>query len=107
MAQIIGGKVKCAEYVPGGRHQALADSAIAAMGKESTAVLLANHGPVVGGRNLGEATVAAQVLEKAAGLYLRAECLGKCFIIPDEMVEEERNRFLYKYGKEYPVDIKE
>jgi L-fuculose-phosphate aldolase len=107
MAQIIGGTVKCAGYVPGGRHQELADSAAKAIGGEATAVLLSNHGPVVGGRNLREAVVASEVLEKAAGLFIRAESLGGCRKIPDEMIREERHRFLFKYGREYPVEVKE
>lgn len=100
MAQIIGGEVKCAEYSPGGRHADLANAAVEAMGKDSAAVLLANHGPVVAGRDLAEAVVAAQVLEKAARVYLYATSAGGCTSIPAEFVSEERDRYLYKYGRE-------
>jgi len=99
MAQIIGGDVHCAPYTPGGRHQALADAAVAAMGQDACAVLLANHGALTGGHTLAEAVVATEVLEKAAMLYLFAEQLGGCQRIPAECVAEERHRFVYKYGK--------
>ena len=100
MAQIIGGEVRCAPYVSGADHEGLAKAAWEAMGEESAAVLLANHGPVVGGRTLAEAVIAAQVLEKAAMMYIHATLLGGCTSIPADGVREERHRFLYKYGKE-------
>jgi ribulose-5-phosphate 4-epimerase/fuculose-1-phosphate aldolase len=70
------------------------------MGQESSAVLLANHGPLVGGRDLAEAIVAAQVLEKAAMAMLLTPSIGGPTVIPEDLVKEERHRFLYKYGKE-------
>jgi L-fuculose-phosphate aldolase len=100
MAQIIGGPVRCSEYVPGGHHRQLGEAAWAAMGPDVTAVLLANHGPVAGGRNLSEAVTAARVLEKAAFLYVTACQMGSCTEISADEVTEERNRFLFKYGKE-------
>lgn len=100
MAQIIGAEVRCSKYAPGGRHRGLAEAARDAMGTEAAAVLLANHGPVAGGRNLAEAVVAARVLEKAAFVYVTATLLGGCSLIPEAEVSEERHRFLYKYGRE-------
>lgn len=98
MAQIIGGTVNCSEYVPGGRHKELAEAAVLALHKEAAAVLLANHGVIVGGCSLEEALAATLVLEKAAGMMLCGA--GKVVPIPDELVKEERFRYLYKYGKE-------
>ena len=98
-AQIIGAEVHCSRYVRGGCHLDLARAAQEAIGPDAAAVLLANHGPVVGGRNLAEALVAAQVLEKAAQVFVWANSLGGCRIIPEESVRAERERFLYKYGK--------
>jgi L-fuculose-phosphate aldolase len=106
MAQIIGGTVHCARYTPGGRHRDLAEAACAAIGPDAAAVLLANHGPVVGGRNLDEAVIAAQVLEKAARVYLYAESVGGGCPIAPELVAEERHRFFFKYGKEDPIEVK-
>jgi L-fuculose-phosphate aldolase len=98
MAQIIGAEVRCAPYVRGGDHRGLAAGAAQALGPTATAVLLANHGPVVTGRTLAEALVAAQVLEKAALMYVLAQDLGGARIIPPEAVALERDRYLYKYG---------
>lgn len=98
MSQIIGGEVMCAEYTPAGRHKSLAEAAVSVMGDHAAAVLLANHGPIVCGRTLAEALTAAQVLEKSAMAFLSAIPLGGCVPIPDELVREERYRFLYKYG---------
>jgi L-ribulose-5-phosphate 4-epimerase len=98
MSQILGGEVACAPYVPAGRHEDLGRAASEAIGDASMAVLLGNHGPVVGGRNLAEALVAAQVLEKAARSLIYTTVLGGAVEIPAESVASERFRFLYKYG---------
>lgn len=100
MAQIIGGEVRCTHYASGGRSKDLSEEACATIGDDSTAVLLANHGAVVGGRNLAEAVTACQILEKAAFIYINAAAIGGAKPIPLELVTEERNRLLYRYGKE-------
>jgi L-ribulose-5-phosphate 4-epimerase len=98
MAQIIGGRVNCSEYSRGGMHEELGRKATQAIGDEAMAVLLANHGPIVGGRTLDEALVASAVLEKAAQCALFAAVLGGMREIAPEDVRAERDRFLYKYG---------
>ncbi len=98
VAQIVGGQVNCTPYVPGGHHLELAKAACEALAPSSSAVLLANHGAVVGGRDLAEALVACQVLEKAAMMYVNAAPLGGCAALPATSVAEERHRYLYKYG---------
>jgi L-fuculose-phosphate aldolase len=98
MAQIIGGEVRCASYVPAGRHLELGENAARAIGDAAVAVLLGNHGPVVGGRTLAEALVATEVLEKAAGCFLACRPPLSLQPIPAANVESERERFLYKYG---------
>jgi len=65
---------------------------------EENAVLMANHGVMCCGRDLEEAFVASQVLEKAAFMMLAASAKGAVIPIPDEHVRSERHRFLYKYG---------
>ncbi len=97
MAQIIGGEVHCSEYVPAGQHMRIAEAVGAAIGEEN-AVLLANHGVLCCGRDLDEALVANQILEKAARMMLAAGGRDKVIPIPEEFVRSERNRFLYKYG---------
>jgi len=100
MAQMIGGQVKCTRYAPGGRNRDLSEVACQAIGENATAVLLGNHGAVVGGRTLAEAVTASKVLEKSAFIYIAAEAIGGCIAIPNELVGEERNRLLHHYGKE-------
>ena len=97
MAQLIG-EVRCAPYVRGGMHHALAEGAVAHLG-ESNAVLLSNHGPVCCGRDLEEALVVSQVLEKSAQVFLLASSVT-CGVhtIPAEHAVEERHRYLHRYG---------
>lgn len=97
MAQIIGGEVHCTRYVPAGQHKKIAEEVAITIGEEN-AVLLANHGMMCCGRNLEEALVASQILEKAALMMLAAGGAGKVVPIPEEYVRSERHRFLHKYG---------
>jgi len=97
MAQIIGGEVHCTRYVPAGQHKRIAEEVGGTIGEEN-AVLLANHGVLCCGRDLDEALVANQVLEKAAMMMLAAGGREKIIPIPEEFVRSERHRFLYKYG---------
>lgn len=103
MAEVVGGEVRCAPYVPAGRHRELANAAAENIGPDACAVLLANHGVVAGGRDLAEAVVANQFLEKAAMILIQAASLGGARPIPEERWREERHRYLYKYGK--PEDL--
>ena len=98
MAQIIGGEVQCSRYVVSSKHIAFGEAALEAMGTSVTAALLANHGVIVGGRSLQEAVATSAVLEKAAKMFVLGECLGGSKALPPEIVEEERHRYLYKYG---------
>ena len=97
LAQIIGGQVNCTRYVPAGQHRKIAEEVASTIGEEN-AVLLANHGVLCCGRDLDEAFVVSQILEKAALMMLASAALGPVIPIPDEFVRAERNRFLYKYG---------
>jgi len=95
--QIIGGQVNCTHYVPAGQHTRIAEEVANTIGDEN-AVLLANHGVMCCGRDLEEAFVASQILEKAAFMMLAAAANGEVISIPEEHVRSERHRFLYKYG---------
>ena len=64
IVQIIGGRVECAKYALCGTQE-LADNTVRALNGKK-AVLLANHGAVCWGKNLAEALLAAEILEKAA-----------------------------------------
>lgn len=94
MAALIGGEVRCARYVPAGRAPEMARSAREAMGRDACAVLLANHGVVSGGRELAEAVVAAQVLERAAAILIQSEALGGATPIAEQHWRAERVRYL-------------
>ena len=99
MAEAIGGEVHCSEYQPAGRHRAMAEAARRAIGPDACAVLIGNHGVVVGGRDMNETIAACQILEKAAMALIQSEALGGARPIPEELWREERHRYLYKYGK--------
>jgi L-fuculose-phosphate aldolase len=97
LVQIIGGQVNCTRYVPAGQHTRIAEEVANTIGDEN-AVLLANHGVMCCGRDLEEAFVASEILEKAAFMMLAAAAKGEVISIPEEHVRSERHRFLYKYG---------
>jgi L-ribulose-5-phosphate 4-epimerase len=97
LAQIIGGQINCTHYVPAGQHRRIAEEVANTIGEEN-AVLLANHGVICCGRDLEEAFVASQIVEKAALMMLAAGGIGPVIGIPEEYVRSERHRFLYKYG---------
>jgi len=105
MAEVIGGEVQCARYVPAGRHRALAAAARDAIGPDACAVLLANHGVLAGGRDLAEAIVACQFVEKAAMIVIHAAAIGGAVPIEEALWREERERYLTKYGR--PEDMAE
>jgi L-ribulose-5-phosphate 4-epimerase len=102
MSQIIGGRVCCTKYKPAGPHMDLAEAAAETIGETACAVLLGNHGPVVGGRDVAEALVASQILEKNARTFVYTQLMKKGIAVPDPLVAEERHRFLYRYGS--PAD---
>jgi L-fuculose-phosphate aldolase len=97
LAQIVGGAINCTRYVSGGSHRQLAEEVVAKLG-DVNAVLLANHGVLCCGRDLPEAFVTSQIVEKAAFMMLAAASVGPVTIIPQKEVEAERHRYLYKYG---------
>ncbi len=103
MAEVIGGEVHCAPHVAAGRHRELALAAAEAIGPDACAVLLGNHGVVAGGRDLAEAAIASQFVEKAAMILIHAQAIGGVRPIAEEAWREERHRYLYKYGK--PEDL--
>jgi len=58
------------------------------------ALLLRNHGVVVRGRSIEEATVLAILLEKAAKFHVIASQLGQCFTSSSEEILKKRERIL-------------
>jgi L-fuculose-phosphate aldolase len=74
MAQIIGPSVRCAEYAPSNTDKIVKVTVKALKGRY--AALMANHGAVCIGRDMKEAFVVCQVLEKACRAFIEAEFLG-------------------------------
>lgn len=71
--------VKCANYATFGTDE-LANNAFKAM-KDRKAVLLANHGLLVGSNNLSQAFNITEEIEYCAELYYRAKSIGKPIIL--------------------------
>ncbi len=98
MAELIGAEVGCTPYIAGGEHRAMAAAACDAIGTESCAVLLGNHGVIVGGRDLDEALAANQALERAALITLHAQAIGGVTPLSTAEARAERERFVHRYG---------
>ena len=78
--------------------EAIAAAAVNALG-DRQAVLLANHGAVACGETLAEALMIAEVLEKAAQIYILAEQLGGARLLSDADVQCMRSFYLQSYRK--------
>ena len=74
MTQIIGPTVRVAEYALPSTKKITKKTVKALKGRN--AALMANHGAVCVGRDLEEAFVVCQVLEKACKAFIEAEFLG-------------------------------
>lgn len=97
IVQIIGGRVECAEYALPGTEE-LAQNAVAAMAGRK-AVLLANHGAVVWGKNLSDALIVAEVLEKAAQIVIICQQCGGAVELPDEDIQVMHRFYTEHYQK--------
>jgi L-fuculose-phosphate aldolase len=94
----LGGEIKVAEYsLPG--SQDLVSNVIPALGPRN-AVILANHGALTVGRDMKEAFVNCEMLEKTAKIYLWALGLGKTNTVPPVAIEMEQAYFNYLFGED-------
>ena len=89
LAQVAGGKINCARYVPGGQQLKLVRAVAASIGKVNV-VPLANHGVVACGRHLVEAFVTLQIVKKGA-LLLLGSPWRTLPLIPGKFVREEHH----------------
>jgi len=105
MAELVGGEVRCAPHIAAGKHIELARAAREAIGPDAWAVLLANHGVVCGGCTIDEAVACCQIVEKSAMMFLFGGLLGGVRPIEESVWREERERYLFRYGK--PEDLKD
>jgi len=101
-AQVLGGTVPVARYAHAGSED-LAAAACEALGRESKAVLLANHGLVGLGKDLEEALLVCIIAEKTARIGLTARVLGTVNSLSPEDVQYLHQSFR-EYGQPRPVN---
>jgi len=87
----LGENVPTVEYAMAGTEE-LASNVASGLA-ERNAVLLANHGAVVCGKDLPDAFHKALLLEKAATIYVLARSVGEPKRLPDSSIEIEREIF--------------
>ena len=99
MSQLFGGKIPLSrQYIPAEQHQSLGRGAAEVI-EDKNGLIQRNHGPVACGRNLSEAALTVDVMEKACAIYL--DIINRPIKeIPSRFVQSERERFLFKYGHE-------
>ncbi len=96
-AQLVGGEVPVSEYAPAGSEE-LACSASQTLG-DCGAVLLANHGLVGVGKDIREALLICQIVEKACRVYIMSLSVGSPFCLDEKDVSSLRSAFLQSYGQ--------
>ena len=77
---------------------ALAQNAFAGLSGSTKALLLANHGTIALGADLGEAALNARILETLAATYWRALAVGTPVILTDAEIGDVTERHL-TYGQ--------
>lgn len=82
---IIGGEVKLAEYAPSGSEE-LAQNVVTAL-EERNAVLMMNHGVLGVGKDLREAFMVCEMVEKIAQAFYLSSTLGKINPLPEKAIE--------------------
>lgn len=85
-------EIPCAKYARYGTEE-LARNAMEAIGEDSNAVLLANHGLVAGGATLPKAYGLVKTLEFVAEIQLRAYAAGEPVLLTREELEEVKVGF--------------
>ncbi len=97
MAQIIGPSVRVADYALPNTKKIVRKTLRALKGRN--AALMANHGAVCIGRDMEEAFVVCQVLEKACRVFIEAEFLGGAKEISPVEAWIMHKYYLMKYSK--------
>lgn len=97
LAQIIGPSVRVADYALPSTNKIVKATVKALKGRN--AALMANHGAVCVGRDLDEAFVVCQVLEKACKAFIEAEFLGGAKHIGKFEAWMMHQVYLKKYSK--------
>lgn len=97
LAQIVGPSVRCADYALPSTKKIVKATVKAMRGRN--AALMANHGAVCAGRDLDEAFVVCQVLEKGCKAFIEAEFLGGAKHINKFEAWAMHQIYLKKYSK--------
>lgn len=97
LIQINGGSVNVAEYALPGTEQ-LAYHTAKALGNRQS-VLLANHGMIGCGRNLTEAMMVCELVEKAAQIFIHSQQLGGAHILSDNDISIMYSFYLEHYRR--------
>jgi L-fuculose-phosphate aldolase len=79
--ECLGGGIKLATYALHGSAK-LVENVISALGNRN-AVIMANHGTLCVGKNVKEAFINCEMLEKTAKIYIYASLLGNVNILSD------------------------
>ncbi|MBY9000766.1 MAG: class II aldolase/adducin family protein [Candidatus Heimdallarchaeota archaeon] len=95
MLVFLGGGVSCSEYAATGTEE-LGVNALEAMGSQN-AVILANHGLLIVGRNIEHCVFGSQLVEKMAKIYVKSVAMGKINEIPKGNV----SRLLERFNQEF------
>jgi len=98
MAQLIGPTIRVADYAKSSSKKMERGTIKALKGR--FAALLANHGAVCIGRDLEEAFVVSQVLEKACRTFIEAEFLGGAKSVNKIEAHLMHQYYLHKYSKQ-------
>ncbi len=101
MVQIIGPTVRCADYALPNTKKIVKKTVKALSGRY--AALMANHGAVCIGRDMKEAFVVCQVLEKACKAFIEAEFLGGAKSISKFEAHLMHQFYLRKYSKQKKI----
>lgn len=97
MVQFIGPSVRLAPYSQSGSN-AMTFNAIKAL-ENRFAVLLANHGAICIGRDIDEALLVSEVLEKGSKIFIEAELIGGIKMIEKPEALKIRQNYLEKYSR--------
>ena len=97
MVQLVGPSVRVAAYAQSGSN-AMIINAVKALDKRFAA-LLANHGAICIGRDMDEALLVCEVLEKASLAFIHGELIGGIQMIEKSEALQVRQDYLDKYSK--------
>lgn len=97
MVQVVGGEIAISNYALAGTEE-LGQEVVKSL-EARNAVLLANHGVIVCGQSIKEAMICAELVEKAARIYILAQGLGGAISIDDNDVALMRE-FYQNYYRE-------